>query len=312
MKVLLSAPYMIPVLDRFRGTFERNGIELVVAEVVECLDEGQLLEYVGDVHGVICGDDRFSARVLEAAPKLRVISKWGTGIDSIDLSSCERLGVKVFRTPNAFTQPVADTAMGYILCFARRLPWMDQEMKAGMWSKSATRALNECTLGIIGVGNIGRALALRAMAFGMRLFGNDPKTMPADFLKETGISMISRSELLERADFVSINCDLNPTSHHLIGHKEFSLMKPEAVLINTARGPIVSETNLIAALRQKRIAGAALDVFEDEPLSSHNPLAEMPNVMLAPHNANGSPAAWEMVHLNTIDNLINGLKEEAP
>ncbi len=306
--VLLSAPYMIPFLDRFQTVFERHGIELIVPEVHERLEEEDLLKYAGQFDGAICGDDRYTARVLEAcAPRLKVISKWGTGIDSIDAEACSRLNIKIRRTPNAFTLPVADTVMGYILAFARNIPWMDQTMKAGRWKKIPGRSLSECTLGVIGVGNIGKAVTRRARAFGMRVLGNDIVEIDHVFIAETGIQMTTLEDLLAGADFVSLNCDLNPTSHHLINRETLAWMKPSAVLINTARGPVVDEVALIEALREGKIAGAALDVFEVEPLPADSPLLHMDSVLLAPHNANSSPAAWERVHWNTIKNLLDGL-----
>jgi len=306
--ILLTAPYMIPLLDRFRPVLEGYGLELIVPDVDERMEEADLLRYAGQFDGTICGDDRYTARVLEAcAPRLKIISKWGTGIDSIDREACARLGIKIGNTPNAFTLPVADSVMGYVLAFARRQPWMDREMKAGRWQKIPGRALSECTLGVIGVGNVGKAVVRRARAFGMRVLGNDIVEIDHVFLAETGIEMTSLETLLSASDFVSVNCDLNPTSRHLLNAATLSLMRPEAALINTARGPIVDELALIAALNNGTIAGAALDVFETEPLPKSSPLLGMENVMLAPHNANSSPAAWERVHWNTIRNLLEGL-----
>ena len=312
MKVLVSAPYFQPVIDRFQDTFDANNIELVVPPVQERLSEDELLCWVGDVDGAICGDDRFTEQVLRAAPRLKVISKWGTGIDSIDLEACDRLGVTVCNTPNAFSEPVADTVLGYVLCFARQLPFMDREMRAGYWRKPNCVSLRECTLGVIGVGNVGKTVVRRAMAFGLKIVGTDLVEMPSEFLSETGIEMVSKEDLLRSADFVSMNCDLNPTSYHLMSDHEFSLMSPLAYLINSARGPLIDETALVRALREKRIAGAALDVFEVEPLPEDSPLRQMDNVLLAPHNSNSSPEAWERVHENTVHNLvkvlINGAK----
>lgn len=310
--VLMTAPYMIRFLERFEPVLKKYGLELIVPEVKERMEEADLLKYAGQFDGAICGDDRYTARVLEScAPRLKIISKWGTGIDSIDSEAASRLGIKVARTPNAFTTPVADTVLGYILAFARRQPWMDWEMKAGHWEKLPGRALSECTLGVIGVGNIGKAVTRRARAFGMKVLGNDIIEIDNVFIAETGIEMMSLEALLTNSDFVSLNCDLNPTSHHLINAKTLAKMKPEAVLINTARGAIVDEKALIEALQAERLAGAALDVFEVEPLPSDSPLLKMDNVMLAPHNSNSSPAAWERVHWNTIRNLLDGLGIDA-
>ena len=306
--ILFTAPYMIPFLDRFRPVLERYDLELIVPEVRERMEEDDLLKYAGQFDGTICGDDRYSPRVIEACvPRLKVISKWGTGIDSIDAETCSRYGIKIGRTLNAFTTPVADTVMGYLLAFARRQPWMDRAIKTGEWDKIPGRALSECTLGVIGVGNIGKAVTRRARTFGMQVLGNDIVDIDHVFISETGIEMTTLEDLLARADFVSVNCDLNHTSRHLMNAESFALMKPSAVLVNTARGPIVHEAALIEALQAKRLAGAALDVFEAEPLPQDSPLMKMENVLLAPHNANSSPAAWERVHWNTIRNLLDGL-----
>ncbi len=306
--VLLSAPYMIPVVDRFRPVFAHYGVELIIPPVRERLEEGELLEYAGQFDGAICGDDRFTARVIERClPRLKVISKWGTGIDSIDRQAAQRLGVQVRNTPNAFTLPVSDSVMGYILAFARQIPWMDRAVKSGIWAKLPGYSLSERTLGVVGVGNIGKAVIRRARAFGMKILGNDIVPIAPDFILENGVEMTSLQDLLERSDFVSLNADLNPTSYHLINAETLAYMKPTAVLINTARGPLVDEPALIRALEEKRIAGAALDVFEIEPLPEDSPLRRMENVLLAAHNSNSSPAACERVHWNTIRNLLDGL-----
>jgi len=306
--VLFTAPYMIPYVDRFKPVFDKYGIELIVPNVRERMEEEDLLKYAGQFDGTICGDDRYSLRVIQAcSPRLKVISKWGTGIDSIDAEACSHYSISVGRTLNAFTTPVADSVLAYMLAFARRQPWMDREMKSGNWEKIPGRALNECTLGIIGVGNIGRAVTRRARAFGMKVHGNDILEIDHVFVSESGIAMTSLERLLRNSDFVSLNCDLNPTSHHIMNADTLAMMKPEAVLINTARGPLIDEKSLIEALQANRLAGAALDVFEVEPLPLDSPLRKMDNVMLAPHNTNSSPAAWERVHWNTIRNLLDGL-----
>lgn len=306
--VLFTAPYMIPFVDRFKPVFHFYDIDLIIPEVHERMEESDLLKYAGQFDGTICGDDRYTARVIEAClPRLKVISKWGTGVDSIDAEACSRYGINLGRTPNAFTLPVADSVMSYILAFARRQPWMDREMKTGRWEKIPGKSLSECTLGVIGIGNIGKAVTRRARAFGMKTLGTDIVDIDHVFVKESGIEMTSLESLLSLSDFVTVNCDLNPTSYHLINSDTLALMKPSAILINTARGPIVEEAALIAALQAKRLAGAALDVFEHEPLPLDSPLLNMDNVLLAPHNSNSSPAAWERVHWNTIRNLLDGL-----
>ena len=306
--VLFAAPYMLPFVERFRPVFNHYSIRLIIPDVQERMEEDDILEYAGQFDGVISGDDRYSKRVIEAClPRLKIISKWGTGIDSIDAAACAQYDIKIGRTLNAFTNPVADSVLGYILAFARRQPWMDNAMKAGVWHKMPGRSLGECTIGVIGVGRIGKAVIRRASAFGMTLLGNDIIEVDPHFVNDHRLEITSLDDLLGRADFVSMNTDLNPTSYHLMNEKKLGLMRDNAVLINTSRGAVVDETALITALENRKIGGAALDVFENEPLPDSSPLRKMDNVMLAPHNSNSSPTAWERIHWKTIQNLLEGL-----
>jgi len=307
-KILITAPYLIPVIDRFRPLFEEKGAELIIPNVVERMEEDDLLPLIGNIDGVIAGDDRFTERVIAAAPKLKVLSKWGTGVDSFDHNACKQRGIAICNTPNAFSEPVADSILGYMLAFARNIAYLDNNMKSGKWQKIPGKSLQECTLGVIGVGNVGKAVIRRAHAFDMRILGTDPIILPADWLAQYGVEMVAQEELLRQSDFVTLNCDLNPTSRHLMNEAAFKQMKPDAVVINTARGPIIDEKALIAALQNRQIGGAGLDVFEHEPLPVDSPLRQMNNVFLAPHNSNSSPEAWEHVHHNTIKNLLDVLK----
>ena len=308
-RVLISAPYLVPALEEYRSTLEAEGVDIVVMLAPERLSEEELLPLVGTIDGAICGDDEFTERVLRAAPRLKVISKWGTGIDSIDTCVATKLGIRVYRTPNAFTDSVADTTLGYVLCFARQLLWMDREIRRDLWKKPDLISLRECTLGVIGVGNIGKAVVRRAAAFGMIVLGTDPRAVPDSFVEETGLRMVSLPDLLKEADFVTLHCDLNPTSFHLIGSPQLSLVRSSAYLINTSRGSVVDERALVDALRERRIAGAALDVFEVEPLPAESPLRAMDHCLLTPHNANSSLTARKRVHERTIANLLGALRK---
>jgi D-3-phosphoglycerate dehydrogenase len=307
--ILISAPYMMPSINRFTAIIQRYGCKTIVADVNERLSEEEILKYAGQFDGVICGDDRFTPKAIDAClPRLKVISKWGTGIDSIDKPYAENVGVTVRNTPNAFTLPVSDTVMGLMLSFARGIPWMNRDVKGGLWSKYLGRSLSECTLGVIGVGNIGKAVIRRARAFGMKILGNDIVPIAPDFIIENGVEMTTLEDLLGRADFISLNCDLNPTSIHIINHHTMESVKPGAILINTARGPLVEESALIDGLKSGLLGGAGFDVFEVEPLPKDSPLLKFDNILLSAHNSNASPAAWERVHRNTIHNLFVDLQ----
>lgn len=306
--ILLSAPYMMPFFDRFTPIFKHYGCEVIKADVNERLSEKEILNYAGKFDGTVCGDDRYTPDVIkQCSPRLKVISKWGTGIDSIDKAAAEKFGIQVFRSVNAFTVPVSDSVMGYILAFARRQPWLDRAMKSGEWEKLPGRALSECTLGVIGVGYIGKEVLLKAKSFGMKLLATDIIAPPDEFVERTKVHMVSLDQLMQSSDFISVNCDLNPTSFHLLNLETLKRAKQGSVVINTARGPIIEEPALISVLQEKKLDGAALDVFEVEPLPLNSPLLNMNNVMLAPHNSNSSPTAWEKVHWNTIRNLLDGL-----
>ncbi len=203
-------------------------------------------------------------------------------------------------TPGAFTEPVSDTVIGLMLAFSRRLLDSDRLMKQRGWDKPPGRTLGECSLGIIGVGSVGRAVARKAKGFGMKIYGNDIIKISEDVIESLDIKMLDLKELLLRSDFVSLNCDLNPTSFHLMGMDEFKCMQQNAYQINTARGGIVNESDLITALEDSEIEGAGLDVFEEEPLAKLSPLRNMQNVILSSHNSNSSPLYWEKVHKRSI------------
>ena len=310
-KVLISAPYAMPVINVYRKRLEAENCDIIVAEVNERLEEHELLPIVSDVDGIICGDDRITARVIEAAPRLKVISKWGTGIDSIDVEAAARRNVKVCNTTNAFSEPVADTVLAYILLFARQVARMNADLRANRWQKPQLFSLREKTLGVVGVGNCGKAVVRRAVAFGMRVLGNDIVQISPEFLHSAGIEMVSFPALLEQADFVTVHTTLNPTSFHLFNDGAFQQMKPGAYLINTSRGAVVEEAALVRALDTRKIAGAALDVFEVEPLPFGSRLRQFDNCWLSPHNANSSPMYADRVHENTIRNLLNELQQHA-
>lgn len=310
-KILISAPYLLPVMDKYRPLLEARGCEVVVADVDERLEETQLLPIMGDIDGVVCGDDKFTAKVLAAAPRLKVLSKWGTGIDSLDQEECARRGIAIKNIPNAFSEPVGDTVLGWMLSYARRFQEQTEDMRNGGWEKLPGHALNEKTLGVVGVGNTGKAVIRRAHAFGMRILGSDIAEVDPDFVAQHGVEMTDLESLLKQADYVSLNCTLNPTSEFIMNSRTLALLKPDAVLMNAARGPLIREADLVAALEAGRIKGAALDVFENEPLPLDSKLRSLPQVMLSAHNANSSPLAWERVHERAIENMLQVLEASA-
>jgi len=307
-KVLVSAPRAVSEIAHYEAALRPAGCNVVTRTPVERLTEAELLPIVSYIDGMICGDDQITGRVLDAAPRLRVICKWGTGIDSIDVAGARMRGVVVCNTPGAFTDAVADTVLGYILLFARQLDRMAADMRAGLWQRRPLVSLNECTLGIVGLGQIGSAVASRAAACGMRILAtNLDEGSRSSRAVTAGIEIVPLESLLADSDFVTLHTDMRPENRRLIGAAELAQMKPTGVLINTARGALVDEDALVSVLQGGRLAGAALDVFEEEPLAKDSPLRGMPNVYLAPHNANASATAAGRVHANCIRNVLQVL-----
>ncbi|GAB4145202.1 MAG: D-glycerate dehydrogenase [Planctomycetota bacterium] len=250
------------------------------------LDEDGLAAALWDAEGLLCQlTDLVTARVLAAAPRLRVVSQIAVGVDNIDVEEATRRGIAVTNTPGVLTEATADLAFALLLATARRLPEAERFLRAGRWRTweidlLAGASVHGKTLGIVGFGRIGRAVARRARGFSMEVLCWS-RSLSAGTAEE-GALAVPLERLLEESDFVSLHLPLSPRTRHAIGEAELSRMRPHAILVNTARGPIVDERALIAALRERRIAGAGLDVFEDEPRVSPELLA-MENVVLLPH-----------------------------
>ena len=308
MRVLISCAQLQSSIHQYRAMLEQQGIELELPEVVQQLSEFQLLQMIDRFDGVIAGDDHFTARVLEKGKRLRVISRWGVGVDAVDLDAAQRLGIRVSNTPNVFADEVADVAMGYIILLARGLHLLDQSVRGGGWKKVQGVSLRDKTLGVIGVGSIGRALVRRATVTGMTVLGYDVGPVPASVVEETGLSLVGFDELLANSDFISLNCNLTTSNHHLLGQHEFALMHEGVYIINTSRGPLIDEAALVQALDTGKVAGAALEVFETEPLPMDSPLRRFDNCIFGTHNGSNTIEAVTRVNELAIRNLLEGLE----
>jgi len=305
--VLVTSLIMQRDLERFYTQLEDAGIEAMPYSVNQFLTEEDLLPIIGQYDGVIAGDDQFTERVLMAGlPKLKVISKWGVGLDSIDVDAANRLGIKVYNSPGAFGKAVAEVAMGYVLMLSRKLHIIDREVRKGNWPKPESEGLNGKILGIVGFGAIGKETAKRALAFGMKVLATDIKMSEMKSL--VGVSFTNIDEILKSADYLCLTCNLKPENQGMIGYSELERMKPTSYLINVARGVLVDEAALIEALNKNLIAGAALDVYKTEPLPPEHPFTKMKNIVLGSHNANNMRSANDYVSKNTVKNLIEGFK----
>lgn len=307
-RLLITNLIMQRDIEQFRSQLAEANIEPVSYPVKQFLTEAELLPIIHQFDGVIAGDDQFTETVLKAGlPRLKVISKWGVGLDSIDLQAAKRLGIQVYNSPGAFGEAVAEVALGYLVILSRHLHIIDREVRQGNWLKLEGEGLKDKTLGIVGFGAIGRATAVRALAFGMKIIAYDVQMSKMASVK--GVEFAHFEKVLKEADYFCLCCNLTDDNRGLIGEVELAQMKSTAYLINMARGGLVKEKELINALQVKTIAGAALDVYEDEPISVENLLTQMDNVILGSHNANNLRQANQYVNQNSIQNLLLGLKE---
>ena len=266
-KVLVSNIMMLNERPRFDAVLRERGYVPVWPEVKQFLARTNAWRWSATFDGWLAGDDRITRKVLtKALPALKVISKWGTGIDSIDLAAAKELGVPVCNSPGAFSDAVAEVGIGYVLMLARDLGLTDRAVRRGEWPKPRSRELPGQTLGMIGLGAIGRGIARRAQALGMTVVFHDP-FVPGE-IEEAGLRArpVSLDLLARESDFVCLACNLTAENRHLVNTDFLAKMKPTAFLVNVSRGPLVDEPALTAALTSGQIAGAGLDVFESEPL----------------------------------------------
>lgn len=280
--VLISAPDFGRVGDDAIRLLRDAGCE-ITSNPGGTLSEQALLPLVADADAMIAGVEPITARVLEAAPRLRLIARRGVGYDTVDIAAATARGIAVAITAGALTDAVADHTMALLLAVSRRVPELDRLVKAGGWDRIPSVDVSGKTLGLVGFGAIGRAVAKRAQGFGMRVLAYD--TLPdAATAEALGVTLCDFDVLLAESDFVSLHVPLMPATRGLIGEAALRKMKPTASLINTSRGPVVDEAALIEALRERRLAGAGLDVFQHEPIRDLS-LAGLPNVVATPHVA---------------------------
>jgi D-3-phosphoglycerate dehydrogenase len=304
MQVLVSNIMMINERDRFDAILRERGLTPIWPEVNQFMGEAQCLEYAGEIDGWLAGDDKITETVLKAfLPRLKVISKWGTGIDSIDLAAAKSLGVPVCNSPGAFRDAVSEYAIGLLLAATRRLARTDRMIRQGDWPKGRFPGMTGKTMGVVGYGAIGQGVGQRARGLGMEVIAHDPYMTEAP----DGAPVVSFDQLLEQADVICLCCNQTAENYHLINADTLARARDGVILCNVARGGLVDEAALVAALRSGKVAAAALDVFEVEPLPMDHPLMEFENVALSSHNANSTVQAIEYVHGNTLDNLFNHL-----
>ncbi|MCS7253628.1 MAG: phosphoglycerate dehydrogenase [Armatimonadota bacterium] len=286
------------------------GVEVFRPQAKGRLSGEVLVNALCDSDAVIASTEAYTREVLFHLPRLRIIARWGVGYDAIDLDAATELGIIVTYTPKFVSEAVADLAFGLMLSLARKIVDAALSIRDGKWEPRLGVGVWGKTLGIVGCGRIGMAMAKRAFGFGMRVLAYD--IMPSPEAQSLGVEFVSLERLLRESDFVSLNVPLTDLTAKMIGEREIKMMKPTAFLINTSRGGVVDEEALIKALREGWIAGAALDVYSVEPLPQDHPLRKMPNCICTPHMGTHDADAARLISELAVECVMNALKGRVP
>ncbi len=299
----LSSPSFSKLHERARAYFD----ELVLNPFGRILEESEIVALWDNADAILFGNEKYSADLLARAPKnLKVLAKNGVGYDSVDTAAAKKLGIAVCNTPGSNTESVADAALAYILCLERSLLRHDAAVRGGQWKRFGSHELRGQTLGVLGMGAIGKGVIRRANAFGMKAMAFDLYFDQA-FAAENGVQQATVDEIIRSADVLSLHLPSTPETRHIINAESLAKMKPNAIIINTARGELIDEAALAEALISKKIAGAGLDVFENEPLKN-SPLTALDNVILTPHIAGNTTESGVRTGEMALQNIIDILE----
>jgi len=310
-KVLVTARIFGHLSDDSFDIFKNSGFEQAKNPYRgKGLSENELIELIGGVHGLLTGVDQVTAKVINTADELKIISKFGAGVDNIDVAAATQKGVVVTNAPGMNSDAVADMTFSLILSIARRIPFANDQVRKGNWPLIVGTEICNKTLGLIGLGQIGKRVAMRAGGFNMKILAYE--LLPDEqFVQELGIKLVPLNRLLQESDFVSIHVPFTSETKDLIKTEQLEMMKPTAYLINTARGGIVDENALHDALESGEIAGAAFDVFKEEPLRE-KALIELDNFIATPHISPFTKEAIENAEKLSAQNIIDVLKGQFP
>lgn len=311
MKILVTCPPMLRSLDRFRPLFARLGWEVTAPEVVQLMTEDELVALVPQFDGWVIGDDPATARVFAAgkAGCLKAAVKWGVGVDNVDFEACRRFGIPISHTPGMFGREVADVALGYVIALARETFAIDRGVKEGCWPKPVGVSLAGKTVALVGLGDIGRNTAKRLLASEVKVIAYDPFSPPV-----AGLDAVERAvwpERLGEAAVIVLTCALTSENRHMIDAQTLARCQRGVRLVNVSRGPLIDEAALIAALESGAVHSAALEVFEEEPLSGLSRLRAFGDrCLFGSHNASNTVEAVERTSLKAVE-LLAGFLERS-
>lgn len=310
LKVLVTSTSFGKMVKEPVELLSNQSYEIIWNKLGRPLKEKEVMERVKGIDAYIAGLDEITARVIEAADKLKVISKYGAGVDNIDIEAATKKKIVVTNTPEANTEAVADLTFGLILAVARHIPQADRSTKRGEWRKFFGRGVSGKTLGIVGMGRIGKAVTRRARGFRMKVIYWDCRR-EINIEKEVQAEYVDLKTLLRKSDFVSLHLTLTKETRGLIGKEELKLMKSTTFLINTARGPIVNENALYECLRDKVIAGAAVDVYSNQP-PRNSPLLSLDNIITTPHMGAYTYESIMNMGITSVRNVVDVLNKRRP
>ena len=307
MNILVTCPPMLGMIETFRPIFDQHDVELSAPKVVQIMSVKELIELVPQHDGWIIGDDPATREVFAAgkAGKLKAAVKWGIGVDNVDFEACQDFDIPIINTPNMFGGEVADIAMGYIIALARETFQIDDGVRHGQWPKPRGISLSGKTVALVGYGDIGKNAAKRMLAANMKIIAYDLVVQPSEELK--AVELDTWPNRIEEADFLVITCSLTPSSHHMVNADVLAKAKEGVRVINVGRGPVIDEKALEEALKSGKVYSAALDVFEEEPLSINSYLREHPRCIFGSHNASNTSDAVERTSRIAIDKLFKFL-----
>lgn len=310
MKILATpTSFLKPENAQARATLEAFADEVIYNETGKPLQPEEILARLEGVDGYVAGLDYITADVIEKAPaSLKVISRYGAGVDRVDLTACKRRGIIVTNTPGTNAVAVCELAFALMLCAARNIPRLHKAVEDGEWPRNEGMELNGKTLGIVGLGAIGKNLAKRAVAFGMTVVAYDPFFDEA-FASANGIARKSMDDVITTSDFVSLHVPLNDETKRMINADRIAKMKKGAIIINTARGGLIDEEAAAKAVVSGQLGGLGLDAFEQEPLLD-SPLKGLKNVIFTPHTGAHTAEAVKGMGIMAVDNIIKVLKGE--
>lgn len=289
-RVLVTCPPMCKQINNFSSKFVKLNWDVYAPEVIQTLSESELIELVQNFDGWIIGDDPATKKVFEAGKqgRLKAAVKWGVGVDNVDFDACRKLGIPIKNTPGMFGAEVADLAMCYILGLARDAFFIDREVRNGFWPKPSGVSLSEKTIGIVGLGDIGRNIAKRAIGFDMKVIGWDPfATSLQPYIEHYQDFPKNISE----CDFIVLACNLNDSTKYILNEKLLEKYKKGVRIVNVSRGGLIQESALLKGLEAGVIASVALDVFEVEPIDNKNHLLKFPQCIFGSHNASNTHEA---------------------